>query len=282
MLLIRFTQCYNCGYLQKVLTLDSIEHKVAVKEYRKRKRLCINWEEHISKRKPLYSTWKWNFNVISANFHLVLFAVLKGSLWIILNEHHVFPDACLFCPWLIDYWVHCCFQVGRVRVTLLARSTEYRRILNQVEVSPAPTSLSHFFLFLPSMLFFFSPAIHLLWASSVFLFPPVCSLYTTPPSSQPLLPNIDLLSSSVKCLFKILFAINSTSKKGLWFIWSLPIFVSSLIDQTTRPSVVVTAGKCPQDCAFTGGQCGGLQIQVSYKVLATLPRAIQRCLALGM
>ncbi|XP_045910317.1 EGF domain-specific O-linked N-acetylglucosamine transferase-like [Micropterus dolomieu] len=51
-----------------------------------------------------------------------------------LNEHHVFPGAHLFCPWLIDYWVHCCFQEGRVRVTLLARSTEYRRILNQVEL----------------------------------------------------------------------------------------------------------------------------------------------------
>ena len=63
------------------------------------------------------------------------------SLEVILNERHVFHAAYLFCPCLIDYWVHCCFQEGRVRVTLLARSTEYRRILNQVEVSQAPPSL---------------------------------------------------------------------------------------------------------------------------------------------
>uniref|UniRef100_A0A665TX17 EGF domain-specific O-linked N-acetylglucosamine transferase n=1 Tax=Echeneis naucrates TaxID=173247 RepID=A0A665TX17_ECHNA len=31
---------------------------------------------------------------------------------------------------------------GRIRVTLLARSTEYRRILNQLEVSPAPSPLT--------------------------------------------------------------------------------------------------------------------------------------------
>lgn len=51
------------------------------------------------------------------------------------------PAAYLFRPWLIYYGAPCCFQEGRVRVTLLARSTEYRRILNQVEVSEAPPSL---------------------------------------------------------------------------------------------------------------------------------------------
>lgn len=58
-----------------------------------------------------------------------------------LNEHHVFSAAYLSRPWLIDYWVHCCFQEGHVRVTLLARSTEYRRILNQAEVSEASATL---------------------------------------------------------------------------------------------------------------------------------------------
>ena len=132
----------------------------------------------------------------------------------ILNEHHVFPATCLFCPWLIDYWVHRLFQEGRVRVTLLARSTEYRRILNQVEVSPAPPSLrpSLFLsLFLPCTC---SPFILLPHLSS-FPFPlSLPSLYTTLPFPQPLLSNIDLLPASVKCLFKILFAINSMSKKN--------------------------------------------------------------------
>lgn len=58
----------------------------------------------------------------------------------------------------------------------------------------------------------------------------------------------------------------------MWFIWSLPIFLCSPTDQRTLTFVVVAAGKCPQDYAFTGGQCGGLQIQVSYRICATLPQ----------
>lgn len=193
----------------------------------------------------------------------------------------------LFCPWLIDYWVHCCFQEGRVRVTLLARSTEYRRILNQVEVSPAPPSLHpSFCLLLSCTCFCFPPSCSatcplLCFSLSLPLSTPLSSLHTSPPLQQFLLSAIDLLPTSLKCLFKILFAINSTSKKGVWFIWSLPIFVCSLIDQRTRTSVVVTAGKCPQDCAFTGGQCGGLQIQVSYRVHATLMHKLFSALSTG-
>ena len=87
--------------------------------------------------------------------------IISGGFVVSLNEHHVFPAAYLFCPWLIDYWVHCCFQERRVRVTLLARSTEYRRILNQVEVSPAAAPPSLLPSFLPLFLF-----------ASYFLFPP--------------------------------------------------------------------------------------------------------------
>lgn len=197
-------------------------------------------------------------------------------LQVILNEHHVFLGAYLFCPWLIDCWVHCCFQEGRVRVTLLARSTEYRRILNQVEVSSASPSLPlfvSFYLFCFYILFLgicrmssfsFLPCLSL----SLFIFLSLSSPSTTPPLPPPPPPAIDLLPTSVKCLFKILLAINSMSKKGLWFKLLLPISVCAFIDhRTCRP--VVTAGKRPQDCASTGGQCGGLQIQVSYRVLNT-------------
>lgn len=52
-------------------------------------------------------------------------------------------------------------------------------------------------------------------------------------------------------------------------MWSLPIFFCCPTDERTFTFVVVAAGQCPQDYAFTGGQCGGLQIQVSYGVRAT-------------
>lgn len=96
--------------------------------------------------------------------------IISGGFVVSLNEHHVFPAAYLFCPWLIDYWVHCCFQEGRVRVTLLARSTEYRRILNQVEVSPAAAAAP------PSLL---PSSVPLFLFASYFLFPPS----TCPPLS---------------------------------------------------------------------------------------------------
>lgn len=126
----------------------------------------------------------------------------------------------LFCPWWIDYREHCCFQDGRVRVTLLARSTEYRRILNQAEVSPVlpmplpppplPLSLSLIFLFVPPPLhppschlFSFSFLIYLslcllLFSHSVQL-SHSCHLYSPPLIFPP---------AFVNCLFKISFTIN--------------------------------------------------------------------------
>lgn len=154
-----------------------------------------------------------------------------------------------------------------------------------MEVSPAPLAL----LFVS---FFLVPVLHSAGQAAqnspvflplVFLFVfclfyiSVFTLYNslTPPPSA-----IDLLPTSVKCLFKILFVIKSMSKKqGLWFILSLSVFVCCLIDHRTCSFVVVTAGKCPQDCAFTGGQCGRLQIQVSYRVYTSLG-SFQCCSAL--
>lgn len=168
--------------------------------------------------------------------------------------------------------MHWCFQEGRVRVTLLARSTEYRKILNQVEVSAAPTSHPSFCLSFFLAFVILLPTCPATFTASLFIL--LVFVYFSFPLPQSLLSIIDLLPAAVKCLFKILFAINGMCKKDLWFIWSLPVFVFSLINQRTRLSVVVTAGKCPQDCAFTGGQCGGLQIQVSYRVLVTLLREL--------
>ena len=74
----------------------------------------------------------------------------------------------------------CCLQEGRVRVTLLARSTEYRRIINQAEVGlllwlflssfvPHPSFSSALACFSslfvrPGSIFHFSLLIHNLWA----------------------------------------------------------------------------------------------------------------------
>lgn len=153
------------------------------------------------------------------------------SIVVIVNEHHVFPATYFLCPWLIDYWVHCCFQEGRVRVTLLARSTEYRRILNQVEVSPALHSFSLYLSFCLSlsllhpfsygistffMLFFLLLSIlSFILLLLLSLFSLHLSLPHSSPFSHPLPLTIDLLPAFLKCLFKILFAINSRSKKGL-------------------------------------------------------------------
>lgn len=56
------------------------------------------------------------------------------------------------------------------------------------------------------------------------------------------------------------------------------IFACSPTDLRTCAFVVVTAGKCPQDGAFTGDQCGGLQIQVSDTLQQEVFRMAEHCL----
>lgn len=121
----------------------------------------------------------------------------------------------LLCPWWIDYREHCCFQDGRVRVTLLARSTEYRRILNQAEVSPVlptppPFSLSLIFLFVPPPL---PPHFCHLSSFSFLIYLSLCLLlfshsaqlsHSCHLSSPPLI----FPPAFVNCLFKISFTIN--------------------------------------------------------------------------
>ncbi|MEQ2184553.1 hypothetical protein GOODEAATRI_009193, partial [Goodea atripinnis] len=85
--------------------------------------------------------------------------------------------------------------VRRVRVTLLARSTEYRRIRNQVEVSSPPSSC------FPSFSFLY-----------------LCNSSAPPAPSNPSV--IDLLPTSIKCLFNILVAIKQYKYKKACDLYS--------------------------------------------------------------
>lgn len=118
------------------------------------------------------------------------------------------------------------FQEGRIRVTLLARSTDYRKILNQQEVSPS-------------------------WGSTA----------------------NSLLPPSLHCLLQLLTGhlksyLNWRSKMPV--IYAAGVCVCSSHWSENASHCVHTARKCPEDRAFTRGQSGGLQIQVSVNSLYSL------------